>query len=282
MTGEVNPQYGHLATLQSAGVKIRTFHLNFWPPCSSLLYRQPLSAGKQRKLTSWLGAVTTDSSSQPTAPARPDFCSQQPSALSSQAGIHHAPTDTTSQPPTRANSLTTAASSDNAAVSGRHLPSSFTRRGSGARAGSGKHGVKAGQTSLRAFMQSPAAAVPAMASAAAALQAGVQNTHSEPSTPACAGLLGLAPTGSSDPQGHQTAARQCNVGTVSDPSGAQDSTQLPMQDPSQLSCSNALSQTQSVDAQPGMVLQPASNMGLKCTHLLINQCKLPPGVGGQM
>ena len=121
-------------------------------------------------------------------------------------------------------------------------------------------------------MQSPAAAattianaaVTTIANAAAAPEAAVQTTHSETrascskSTPACAELLGLAPTGSSDPQAHQTATRQPDVGTVSDPSGAQD--------PSQLSTTSPLPQTQSLDAQPGIVLQ----QGLKRTHLLIN------------
>ena len=222
-------------------------------------------AGKQRKLTAWLGAVTADSDSKPAAPAEPEPAS----VISSQAGLNNA--DTAFQAPTRASSLTVAASSDTAATSGRHTPSSFTRKGSGARAGPSKLGGKAGQTSLRAFMQRPAADATTIADAVTAPNAAVQSISSVPraghsnsnSTPHSVGLLGFVPAGSSDLQDQKTAIRQYDVGATPDSSGAQHSTQLPQQDCSQLS---SLSQLHSLEAPFCTSEQLAPDRGQKRTH----------------
>ena len=189
--------------------------------------------------------------------------------MSFQAGLTQA--DTASQAPTRASSLTVAASTDSVAASGRHLPSSFTRKGSGAKAAPSKLGGKAGQTSLRAFMQRPAADLTTVADAATAPNAVVQSIVSVPrashsnsnSTPACVGLLGAAPADPSDLQKHETAVRPS--GTISGSSGAAHSTHLPKQDCSQLS---SLSQLHSLDSPFGTSKQLAPDRGQKRTHAL--------------
>ena len=226
-----------------------------------------MCAGKQRKLTAWLGAVSAKPSSKPTACAQPDFDSQPAPAFSPQAGLSHA--GTVFQSPSRADSPTTAACTDSAAASGRHLLSSFTRKSSGVRAGSGKLGGKTGQTSLRAFMQRPAADAAAKANAASASNAVEQSINSVPmanhsnSTAACVTLLGIAPTGSSDSQDHKTAIKQSDAGAIPGSSGAQHSAQLPKQDYPQLSSPSTLSELHSLDAISGTSEQLAPDRGQK-------------------
>lgn len=247
------------------------------PVCTQI--GQSLSAGKQRKLTAWLGAGTAETSSKPTAPAQSVFDSQPVPVLSFQGGLGQSATDTASQATTRANFLTTLGTGS-AAASGRYLPSSFTRKGSGVKAGPGKPGGKAGQTSLRAFMQRPAAAATAIANAATTPNAVAPSMHPVPrashgsSTAASAGLLDAAAEGSSDSQGHKTAPRQTSVGTVRHSSGAQDVAQLPEQDCPQLSSLSTMSQSHSLDAPLCTLQQPASDRGQKRTGALANDVNI--------
>ena len=242
-----------------------------------------MSAGKQRKLTAWLGAIATESSLKLTASAPADSNSQSMPAISSQAiDPSHAVTDISAcLEPTRANSIAGATGSDSAAASTRPLPSSLTRKGSGARAASGgKQGGKAGQTSLRSFMQRPAAAI---ANAVTAPNAAMQSTTSAlsggHSAPACAGLLGAAPTASSDPQGHMTTMTQSDAGALPGSSGAQISAQLPVQDHSGLSSLYTLSQMHGHVEQPGATMQPALGRGQKRSHSLTEDVAIEQTAG---
>ena len=254
----------HLATGLSAGLQRLSVHTETDPV---------VCAGKQRKLTAWLGAATADVSSKPTAPAQPDLHFQAAPAFPSQAGL--SPADTAFQRPSTADSLTTAANTDSATASGRHLPSSFTRKGSGVRAGPSKLRGKGSQTSLRAFMQRPAAAATAIANVASAPNAVVQSINSVPSasdsnsnsTSACVGLLDIAPSRSTDLPDHEAAVRQSMIGTIPGSSGAQQqhSTQLPEQDCPQLSSLSTLSHVHS-HAPFGVSAQLALGRGQKRTH----------------
>ena len=129
-------------------------------------------------------------------------------------------------------------------------------------------------------MQRPAAAATAIAKAATAPNAVAPSMNPVPrashgsKTAASAGLLGAAPEGSSDSQGHQTAPRQFSVGTVPDLSGAQDVTQLPEQDCPQLSSLSNLSRPHSLDAPLSTCQQPASDRGQKRTRALANDVSI--------
>lgn len=172
------------------------------------------------------------------ASAQADPPSQPPPALPYLAGIHHAAANTAPPTAIRANSLGTAAV-------GGQLPSSIsiTRKGSGMRAGGGKQGGKAGQTSLRAFMRRPPAATVNAATAPnvimqqsclGALKPGSATSLGD-STPAGAGLLGVAlPARASYPEPQEATMRQSDAGPASS-SGAQVSCQQLGQECSELS-----------------------------------------------
>lgn len=224
------------------------------------------SAGKQPKLTAWLGAFTSGPSSKPPAPAWAEPSSQTAPAIPSPPGLDHAATDTACSTASRANSLglAPAAGGDSAATAARQQPSSITRKGSGARAGWGKHGARAGQTSLRAFMQRPPAATLNPASA----------TVPGDSTSTNAGLLdGFAPASVSDPQHQEATVRQSDVGLASS-SEAQVLCQLLARGDSEQSSFGSASQMRAPEEQAGPDLQLASERGLKRKGPLTEGCDM--------
>ena len=115
-------------------------------------------AGKQRKLTAWLGSITNENQTQ----SRLDVSSQPPLVDPNSTHRTHAPTVTNdraaSQCTTTEPSLNAAEAVSSAAPSALlRAFSSFTRRGSGS-----KGSNKASQTSLRSFLQQAPVAAAAL------------------------------------------------------------------------------------------------------------------------
>lgn len=212
-----------------------------------------LSAGKQRKLTAWLGSLTADPLQSQPGPSSCDITTDVLQA----SNIDTNASEASSLKVAQASSVSTASGKEGIAASVWQLPVSLTRKGSGARPGLSRRGARVGQTSLKSFMQRPPAATANAASASNAIMqcpsAAATVTASAlvtgDSTPALAGLLGAAPAGLSATQEESDSQVQPDLDPLPGPSNTQLLHQ-PLQKSSQMSTLHAAQQQPLANALP--------------------------------
>ena len=243
-----------------------------WCCWSNLQASICLSAGKQRKLTAWLGSLSADSSQSQPALSSHDINTEMLQTSNTDKTTFAASSPKLPQ----ASSLSTVSGKDIAA-SVRQPPVSLTRKGSGARAGASKRGAKVGQTSLKSFMQrSPAASVNAASASTAIMQrpfaaATVTASALDPgdSTSALVGLLETAPVGPSAPQEESDSRGQFGSGAAAEPPVAESSATQLLHQPA-LQRSSQQSDLDAAQQDPDQHAQPAADSRQKRCHAAIS------------
>ncbi len=236
-----------------------------------------IPAGKQRKLTSWLGGPASEGPTQSSLPDTNNSC-QDDVLIATSSRSHHVATPASSAP-----APAEATSSAAPTAMPRACFSAFTRKGSGSKAG--KQGGKAGQTSLRSFLQqapasqSTAATTPAIQAAPSAFTSTfVQVAPGKPSSSSMAeGSLHSTATCTSQrvtiqpsleyhplqaelsQQAQRDPQQAANAGGVVNSTAAQQQDTILLQQPHSAAQLSSV-QTGAVDSRLGPVRLPQNNV----------------------